>query len=205
MFDSKKVGETIRDLRKEKNYTQEELGKKIGHTKSSLSKIETGEASPTLETLVMLARILGVNIGYILGDTIEKEDHYLAVIESFLDRFFQITTAKDYITAGYDKNIDSNDPVLSLLVETTNPLVLQMDQEMEDFIRRVVEIRKLKEKIDEKTYQNEILIALRKLNKSKPGKKINSYCFASIQDIAEAIDKAAEIEKTGLQSLEDVK
>lgn len=205
MFNLNTIAATIRELREQRNYTQEELAKKIGYSKSALSKIETGQNSLTLETLVMLAEELGVNVDYILRNTLKKEDYQLAVIKAFLNRFYKATTAKEYIRKGQDRNIDQNDPVLSLLAETTNPLVLQMDQELEDFSRCIMEIGTSKREPGKKSYDDEILAALRKLNKSKPGQKINSYCLASVQDIAKAIDKAAEIEKTGLQSLEDVK
>lgn len=204
MLNLNTIAATIRELREERNYTQEELGKKIGCTKATLSKIETGKKPPTLDMLVKLAEELGVKIDYILRNTLE-EDYHLAVIKAFLNRFYKATTAKEYIREGQDRNIDQNDSVLSLLAETTNPLVLQMDQELEDFLRCIMEIGTSKREPGKKSYDDEILAALRKLNKSKPGQKINSYCLASVQDIAKAIDKAAEIEKTGLQSLEDVK
>lgn len=51
MFDTTRIGETIRELRKEKGYRQEELAKAIGYSKSVLSKIENGKISPTLDIL----------------------------------------------------------------------------------------------------------------------------------------------------------
>lgn len=205
MLNLETIGATIRELQKERGYTLDELAKKIGRTGSSLSKIENGQNSPTLETLVRLAEALGVNVDYILRNTLKKEDYQLAIIKASLNRFYKATTAKEYIREGQDRNIDQNDPVLSLLAETTNPLVLQMDQELENFIRCIMEIGTSKREPGKKSYDDEILAALRKLNKSEPGQKINSYCLASVQDIAKAIDKAAEIERTGLQSIENVR
>lgn len=200
----KTVGETIRELRKQRDLTQEDLGRRIGFSKSGISKIENGSAELTLNTLVKLAQELGVNLSYILRDTLKEEDYQLAIIKSFLNRFYKATTAKEYIGEGRDRNIDLNDPVLSLLAETTNPLVLQMDRALGDFIKSIVELGGSKREPGKKSYDGEIVAALRKLNKSKTGQEIDSYCFAPVQDIAEAIDKAAEIERTGLKSIEDV-
>ncbi|WP_160198824.1 helix-turn-helix domain-containing protein [Senegalia massiliensis] len=62
----------IRELRKEFNLTQEELGKKVGQTKSNISKYETGALEPGIDTLNSLARIFDVSIDYLLGNTDQR-------------------------------------------------------------------------------------------------------------------------------------
>jgi len=58
------LGEKIKTLRKEKNISQEELAKKSGISRATLSKLENG--SLTKVSIATLDRILGV-----LGFTID--------------------------------------------------------------------------------------------------------------------------------------
>ena len=48
--------------REEQNLSQRQLADRIGVTQSDISKIESGEANPTLETLKKLAKGLGMNL-----------------------------------------------------------------------------------------------------------------------------------------------
>lgn len=62
----------IKQLRKEKGITQEELGKIINVQKSAISKYETGRATPDLETIKTLANFFNVSIDYLLNNNIEE-------------------------------------------------------------------------------------------------------------------------------------
>lgn len=57
----------IRSLRNEFGLTQEELGKKIGQTKSNISKYETGALEPGIDTLKALAVFFNVSLDYLMG------------------------------------------------------------------------------------------------------------------------------------------
>lgn len=46
MMDTKKVGLFLKQLRKENNMTQEQLGEKIGVTNKTVSRWETGNYMP---------------------------------------------------------------------------------------------------------------------------------------------------------------
>lgn len=59
----------IRNLRNELNLTQEELGKRIGQTKSNVSKYETGALEPGLDTLKVLAESFDVSLDYLMGQS----------------------------------------------------------------------------------------------------------------------------------------
>ncbi|AHF06216.1 helix-turn-helix transcriptional regulator [Desulfitobacterium metallireducens] len=52
----------IRELRKTKNMTQEELAKISGVTRQTINAIENSKYNPTLELAIKLARLLGVHI-----------------------------------------------------------------------------------------------------------------------------------------------
>ncbi|MGE7094374.1 helix-turn-helix domain-containing protein [Lysinibacillus sp. NPDC048646] len=62
-------GERLKQLRKEKNLTQAELGNKINVTKVSISGYESGNRSPDTDTLQRLADFFEVSTDYLLGRT----------------------------------------------------------------------------------------------------------------------------------------
>lgn len=62
------LGNRIKSLRKQKGLTQEELGKLINVTKVSICCYERENRVPTLETLLALADVFKVDIGYLLGN-----------------------------------------------------------------------------------------------------------------------------------------
>ncbi len=56
------LGKRIRELRKSKNLTQEQLSERIGIEIPSLSNIENGKNYPNSETIEKIAQGLGVQI-----------------------------------------------------------------------------------------------------------------------------------------------
>ena len=56
------LAKRIKELRKKKNLTQEDLGKLINVTKVSICCYENGTRVPTLETIVALADIFEVSL-----------------------------------------------------------------------------------------------------------------------------------------------
>ena len=62
MIDRVKIGEFLRDLRKEKDMTQEELAEKFGVSSRSVSRWENGITMPELGILVELANYYEVDI-----------------------------------------------------------------------------------------------------------------------------------------------
>ena len=61
------LAKRIKELRLEKNLTQEELGKLINVTKVSICCYENGTRTPTMDTLIDLANELNVDLGYFFG------------------------------------------------------------------------------------------------------------------------------------------
>lgn len=61
------VGETIRELRRQRALSQDELAARCGIYRTYLSRIETGEANPTLIVLVALAGALMVTPSELLA------------------------------------------------------------------------------------------------------------------------------------------
>ncbi|SCM67803.1 helix-turn-helix domain-containing protein [Donghicola eburneus] len=56
------LGARVRELRKEGNWTLEQAAQKAGLARSTLSKIENGQMSPTYEALKKLAVGLGISV-----------------------------------------------------------------------------------------------------------------------------------------------
>jgi transcriptional regulator with XRE-family HTH domain len=93
----------IRDLRNEFGLTQEELGKKIGQTKSNISKYETGSLEPGIDTLRELAKIFNVSLDYLMGESDIRNPYVeMSIKEEYkdeikaLDKFRQIMIDKGF-------------------------------------------------------------------------------------------------------------
>jgi len=70
------LGDRIRQIRREKKITQEELADKASINRSYLSVIENGHSSPTVEVVERLAKGLGVNLWTLLAETEGKHFRY---------------------------------------------------------------------------------------------------------------------------------
>ncbi len=70
------IGKTIKELRKSRGLTQEELAEKIGVTAQAISKWENESGMPDLSQIVPLAHVFGVSTDTILGtgDIKKNED-----------------------------------------------------------------------------------------------------------------------------------
>lgn len=63
----KKVAIKIKYLRENKGLTQSELGVAVGYDQSRVAKWENGSLEPNVDTLIELAKIFGVSVGYLVG------------------------------------------------------------------------------------------------------------------------------------------
>lgn len=80
------IGQKIRDLRIQKNLTQEELGERTDLTKGYISQLEHNQSSPSMETFFDLLNVLGQTpaefftedqtqkLVYPVADQVEYED-----------------------------------------------------------------------------------------------------------------------------------
>lgn len=59
--------EHLTALRKQRGWSQEELGNQIGVTRQTVSKWEMGQSTPELEKLVELSRLFGMSIDQLVG------------------------------------------------------------------------------------------------------------------------------------------
>lgn len=61
------LGYRLRELRKENNMSQEDLGKLLGVTKVSVSGYENGNRVPSLDILNQILDVFGVSADYLMG------------------------------------------------------------------------------------------------------------------------------------------
>lgn len=90
-MDQKKTGSFLRELRKEKRLTQEQLAERFGVTNRSVSRWETGSNMPDLSILVELADFYDVDIRDIIdgerkGEDMNKEEkERLMVVADYVE------------------------------------------------------------------------------------------------------------------------
>ncbi|MDR1284780.1 MAG: XRE family transcriptional regulator [Campylobacteraceae bacterium] len=65
-------GKTLKKLRVESGYTQEEVAKHLGFTRSNIAQYESGSYDPSIDTLRKLAKLFKVDIG-ILSAVLPKK------------------------------------------------------------------------------------------------------------------------------------
>ncbi len=78
-----KIGKFISELRKEKNYTQDQLGEKLGVTNKTISRWETGTYLPPADSLLSMSELFSVSINELLsGKRLEAEEYKEAAEEN---------------------------------------------------------------------------------------------------------------------------
>lgn len=70
------IGEKIAKLRKENNYTQEQLAELLGVSRQSISKYESGIVYPETEKLIRLSELFGCTVDYLLKDYLEQDNGF---------------------------------------------------------------------------------------------------------------------------------
>lgn len=84
-------GNRLKELRIERGWTMEEVGKMVGIKKSSYASYETKYRQPPLEKLKCFSQIYGVSVDYILGLTKERN----------MEESFQIRLKEEFEKRGF--------------------------------------------------------------------------------------------------------
>jgi len=66
-------GSKLKECRSEKGLSQTELAKQIDTYHSIIGKYERDEVKPTIDVVKKLANVLDTTVGYLLGETEERE------------------------------------------------------------------------------------------------------------------------------------
>lgn len=67
------LADKIINLRKKEGWSQEDLAAKVGVSRQSISKWESGQSVPDINRIIELSKIFGVSTDYLLKDSIEEE------------------------------------------------------------------------------------------------------------------------------------
>lgn len=109
------VGENIKRHRNEKGLTQEELGNLLGISGVAIMRYEKGQREPKQETLIKIAKVLGVHLRDLLDQSIWEEfdrqhadeigetNKYLSFLRLLEDMGF---TVSKQVTKWHDKEVD---------------------------------------------------------------------------------------------------
>ena len=81
-----KISKLIKEKRKEKNLTQENLANKLNVTEKAISRWETGRGTPDISLLLPLSKELGISVSELLnGKENEKENQNISEIVNYID------------------------------------------------------------------------------------------------------------------------
>ncbi len=88
-MDQEKIGSFIKNIRKEKGLTQEQLAEKLGVSQKSVSRWETGKTMPDYSMLPTICEVLEINVAELLGaeritgDSVSKKQ-VTAMVQSMI-------------------------------------------------------------------------------------------------------------------------
>jgi transcriptional regulator with XRE-family HTH domain len=63
----KALGQRIKQLRKQKGWTQKELANRIDASHAQLNKYESGQNTPPIDRLILLAEVLDTSVDHLIG------------------------------------------------------------------------------------------------------------------------------------------
>lgn len=87
--------EKIYILRKKNGLSQEALAESLGVSRQSVSKWETGEATPEVSKLLSLSKLFGVTADYLLNDEMEEENVSETAKNEMPSSDFEVTSVSE--------------------------------------------------------------------------------------------------------------
>lgn len=109
--------DTIRELREQNNWTQEQMADKLGITRNGYAKIERGESMPNLERLNEIATLFGVEVTELLDN------------KNFICQI--IDNNSNTINYNSNQNLIAEIEKLKLFLSYKDELLAQKDKEIE--------------------------------------------------------------------------
>lgn len=89
-----KWNKRIKDLREDHDLTQDELAQKIGISKRTLLRYESGASEPTIGILISLSLLFNVSIDYIAGSKDTEAIESISVVNELDNIIEQIEKIK---------------------------------------------------------------------------------------------------------------
>lgn len=82
----------IRQARKARNWTQEQLAQAIGTTQQTINRWESGQTEPKVSDLQKISNALGITLSFLLGlDEIEESESLSTDERKLIEYFRQLT------------------------------------------------------------------------------------------------------------------
>ena len=94
----------LKELRKEKGFTQKELGKAVGISEVMIGQYERGVRTPKIEMREKIANPLGVTLNYFLSDSDYTNEVLAQIIDTGIDKL----ELENQIFISYLKSIGIN-------------------------------------------------------------------------------------------------
>lgn len=137
-FEEVRVGENIKELREKKGLSLKDIADLTGFSTALLSQMENHLVSPSLGTIIKLARALGVRVGDFLG---ESEGEPFSIVRKDERKKVSRFASKDgvrygysYESLGYDKKDRHMEPFIVTLEPATVKSSKTSVHEGEEFI-----------------------------------------------------------------------
>lgn len=142
--------DTIRELREQKHWTQEQMAEKLGLTRNGYAKIETGKSLPNLQRLDEIAKIFGVqlfdllkleqqNVVYQIGENYHGNNNYYNNNEKLQSDIEKLKSENDklqLIIRHQQERIDD----LKVMLSQKDELILALKQLKESNFDTLIEL-----------------------------------------------------------------
>ena len=92
------LSDNLKRIRKENNLSQEQLADKLGVSRQSVSKWESGQAYPEMDKVLQLCQLFNLNIDELLNQNIKDVNNKKQAKNTF-NKFLE--SALDYLTRVY--------------------------------------------------------------------------------------------------------
>ncbi|PLT35831.1 helix-turn-helix domain-containing protein [Bacillus sp. V5-8f] len=127
------LGNKLRNLRKEKEWTQEYIGAKLNISRATISKFENGHQIPNIEVLIRYAELFDIDSDYLISEL-------TGPVQSKEKRSSYLVNSKDHDSLLLQDLLKNNPRLKKLLLEIDMlpPKKQQQINEMlETFIRGI--------------------------------------------------------------------
>lgn len=122
----------LKELRTSKGLTQEELGKKIGQSKSNISKYENNILEPNMQTLNLMANFFDVSVDYLIGNTDNPDSEIALTDKDEKDIAKTMQKLKEQLSNDQGLMFDGD-----VLDEETAKLLLAAIEQQEKMIKKI--------------------------------------------------------------------
>lgn len=111
----REIGERIKELRKKKHWTQDELAHLLEVAPSSVGSYERGSRQPSIENLIRMSKYFNVSLDYLLCQTDDKRTICNFKKEDSKD-LKDFLRDQDVMFSGLEINDDDKQRIMDILV-----------------------------------------------------------------------------------------